>query len=99
MSMPTILLNHIDKENALNNILASIALEEAGLAHIINADGEKIQAALEIGHITIADLVEIDKSVAETLEAVNSVLKNLIEKLKLVLEALESESDSEHGHG
>lgn len=54
------------KKDVVNLLLSSIALEEIGISHILNAEGEKIQAVVEsqpcIGH-----LLKIDKSVQETL--------------------------------
>jgi hypothetical protein len=52
---------------AIVDLLESVALQEAGLAHIINAEGEKIQTAIAIEGITIEDLVTIDQSVSDTL--------------------------------
>ena len=36
----------IQRENAVNQILSSIAMEELGLSHILNAEGEKLQYIL-----------------------------------------------------
>ncbi|OQB14150.1 MAG: hypothetical protein BWY15_01270 [Firmicutes bacterium ADurb.Bin193] len=85
MSFPNIpdVLPAIDikTDQVINLLLASIAFEELGLAHIINAEAEKIQFIL--GTIegqtpldpppTFEDLLRINRSVEETLK---SVIKN-----------------------
>ncbi len=68
---------------AITDLLESIALQEAGLAHIINAEGEKIQQAIamavaEGSTVTIADLIAVNQSVTDTLIKVT--------KLEMVLE-------------
>lgn len=85
MSMPNIpdIDANIDitLNDSVNLLLASIAFEELGLAHIINAEAEKIQYVL--GTIpdqepletppTIDDLLKINQSVEQTMR---SVIKN-----------------------
>ena len=68
-------------EDSVNLLLASIAFEELGLAHIINAEAEKIQYVL--GTLedqeppetppTIDELLEVNRSVDQTLR---NVIKN-----------------------
>ncbi len=75
MSQPTFpdLPDPITREDAISLILTSIAMEELGLSHIINAEGEKIQFAL--GTIpgvtappaTIEDILAINESVGDVL--------------------------------
>ena len=86
MSMPCIHPSGTLPFQAYSDLLESIALQEAGLAHIINAEGEKIQTALGITEgmrfppmaRCIGDLIAINQSVSDT-------LKNVI-KLEMVLE-------------
>jgi len=78
MSMPVISPSTTSPCQAITDLIESIALQEAGLAHIINAEGEKIQTALGIEGVTIADLIAINQSVADTLIKVI--------KLEMVLE-------------
>lgn len=93
MSMPVFADTDIGREEALNMILASIAYEELGLSHIINAEGEKIQRA--VGTLeglsalaeSIDDLVNIDTSVASTLTAVQTTQTSLMEKMTAALAA------------
>lgn len=68
---------NIDREDVINLLLASIAFEELGLAHIINAEAEKIQyilGTLETSRPetppTIEDLLLINRSVEQTLRGV-----------------------------
>ncbi|MBY0037313.1 collagen-like protein [Bacillus cereus] len=82
---PTITLT---REESLNILLASIALEELALAHIINAEAEKIQVAL--GTIpglspfpTISQILAIN-------ESVNTTLQNATKKEMLLQSKLES---------
>lgn len=59
-------------EDVINLLLVSIALEELSLAHIINAEAEKLQEALGKG-CKYEDLLEVN-------EAVNKALRTVIKK-------------------
>lgn len=78
MSMPTIPdikpKIEITLEETIKLLLASIALEELSLAHIMNAEAEKLQEFIKSsGHGKMHDILSINKSVDKT-------LKNVIKK-------------------
>jgi len=86
MSMPNIpdvdATLSITLEDSVNLMLASVAFEELGLSHIINAEAEKIQYVLgtlfpeqepPVTPPTVEELLEIDRSVDLTLR---NVIKN-----------------------
>ncbi|MDP4099092.1 hypothetical protein OIN60_20410 [Paenibacillus sp. P96] len=82
----------ITREEAITLIIASIAMEELGLSHILNAEGEKLQYVL--GTLpgvslavppTIGDLLAVNDSIRKTLK--ETVKKDwvLSNKLDMVL--------------
>ncbi len=93
MGMPKIECRDIDTRCAATSILQSIALQEAALAHIINAEGEKIQRVVSMECINLKDLVELNESVAETIEKVTILEKILKEKAELIIPLLEEEEE------
>ena len=82
MSMPTIpSINptiDITRDDAVNIILSSIGMEELSLAHIVNAEAEKIQFALgtletATGAASIEQIMEVNNSAKKMLR---DVIKN-----------------------
>jgi hypothetical protein len=51
-------------------LLSSIALEEIGLSHILNAEGEKLQHFLKTQPVCLEDYLEINNSINKTLRTV-----------------------------
>ncbi|MGF9799664.1 BclA C-terminal domain-containing protein [Brevibacillus agri] len=84
----------ITREDAINLLLTSIAMEELGLSHILDAEGEKIQYVLGTltgvsgaPAATIDDLLAIDRSVREMVDATIRKEMVLQAKLQAVLNA------------
>lgn len=77
MSMPKFPedAGNITRDNAINQILSSIAMEELGLSHIINAEGEKMQYIL--GTLEGAATLETPPTVDQVLQANESIQKTL----------------------
>ncbi|MGX8702700.1 BclA C-terminal domain-containing protein [Caproiciproducens sp.] len=75
LSQPTFPSNpDITRDDAVNQILSSVAMEELGLSHIINAEGEKLQYILgTLSGITgptatIEDLLDANESIQNLLQ-------------------------------
>ena len=89
MSMPKIECEHIDKCCAASSLLQSIALEEAAISHILNAEGEKIQKVLSLHNCDCKDILEVNKSVQETVDKITNLEVVLKAKLDLILPVIE----------
>ena len=66
---------NINREKVIDLLIASVALEELGLAHIVNAEAEKIQFTLGTLEAhdrkkppAIDELLEINKTVEQILD-------------------------------
>ena len=87
MGMPQIDCMPIKKESALTSLLQSIALQEATLAHILNAEGEKIQRVVCEAKC-VDDLLSVNESVADTIQAVSTLEEMLKDKAIAVIDEL-----------
>jgi len=85
MSMPKFPnLECLTFEQAINSILTSIAMEEAALSHILNAEGEKVQYVLA-KCADIKDVIAVNESVACLVEIINDLQLTLKSKMRLAL--------------
>lgn len=66
-------------------IMHSVALEEAGIAHILNAEGEKLQKAVAES-CTIEELLAVNESVKQTITQITRLEGQLFSKLERVTE-------------
>lgn len=91
MSMPNIPnLNpniNINRDDALNIILSSIGMEELSLAHILNAEAEKIQFAL--GTLETATGPASMDQILETNRLANKMVRDVIKNQMLLAMKME----------
>ncbi|MGF7186961.1 hypothetical protein GGQ84_003102 [Desulfitispora alkaliphila] len=78
----------LDREDVINLLLASVAFEELGLAHMINAEAEKIQFVLGTlegvnpqNPPSLDQLLEVNRSVEQTLRGI--IKKEMLLQFKL----------------
>ena len=67
------IISNMSRDDAINLILTSIAMEELGLSHVLNAEGEKLQYVLG----TLSGITGPGATVQDVLD-VNSSVKNLL---------------------
>ena len=86
---------NIDRDKSIDLLIASVALEELALAHVVNSEAEKIQFVLGTlkksddnddkkdneKEPTIDELLEINKSVEKMLKKV--IIKEIVLEFKL----------------
>lgn len=79
-----------DEEIKCEDIIESIAKIEKSLAHILNAEGEKIQKAVNLADNT-NELIKINESVSKVIVNITLLEQLLIEKLELALKCCDKE--------
>lgn len=94
MSMPTFPKNDppLTREGSLNKIISSIAAEELSLSHLLNVEGEKLQYVLGTmpgldGAASLDEVMQVNKSVKDTLSGIMEQQMALTSKLGAVLKA------------
>ncbi|MDD2202924.1 MAG: hypothetical protein PHT75_00305 [Bacilli bacterium] len=84
MSDPTSKMpeRYITREQAITDIIESVALEEAALSHILKAEGDKIHKFLEKARCP-GDLLLINKSVQSMISVITVLQAVLHAKIEL----------------
>jgi len=91
-------LDRMDYEQSLNAIITSIAMEEAALSHILNAEGEKLQYVISRCAGT-QEIIKVNDSVTALIEVVNDLQLTLKSKLRLVLSNAKGCKDESNNDG
>ncbi|MEF9960595.1 MAG: hypothetical protein RR324_08700 [Cellulosilyticaceae bacterium] len=83
MGMPVIKPSNITREQSVGDLIESIALEENSIAHILNAESEKINAIISQPAVTPQQIIAANRSVKNTVDAIISLETALQSKLNL----------------
>lgn len=83
MGMPVITPGTITREESIGDIIESIATEEAAIAHILNAESEKLQKIINASNVSAQDLLAANKSVKNTVDTVIGLEIALKAKLEM----------------
>ena len=83
MGMPVIVPSTTTREQAVTDIIESVALQETALSHILNAEGEKIQKMVALPDVAPEVLLATNKSVESMVNSVANLEIILKQKLDL----------------
>lgn len=87
MGMPIITPGDQTCEQAVTNIIESIAMQESALSHILNAEGEKMQAIMAMDGLTPEELLCMNRSAELMVSALTRLEMILQSKLSLAGQA------------
>ncbi|MEG0900143.1 MAG: hypothetical protein RSD67_06985 [Oscillospiraceae bacterium] len=83
MGMPIIKPGTITRGEAVGDIIESVATQEAALAHILNAESEKLMAIINNSNATPEQLMAANQSVKKTINAISRLEMQLQAKLDI----------------
>ena len=71
------------KKQAITDLIQSVALQEAALAHIINAEGKKMQKIIAMGEVSAKKLMVLNRSVTQLVSTISRLEMLFTSKLEL----------------
>lgn len=83
MGMPVIRTGTITREESVADIISSIAAEESAIAHILNAESEKLSFVIKNPTTTSDELLATNQSVKNSVDTVIRLEMVLKSKLEL----------------
>ena len=83
MGMPIITPGTRTRKQAITDLIASVALQETALSHVLNAEGEKMQAIIAMPGVTPEQLMELNDSVTKLVNAITRLEMMFQAKLEL----------------
>ncbi len=88
MGMPVITPGESTRSQAITDLIESVALQETALSHIINAEGEKMQAIIGMEDISSDELLDLNNSVQTMITAILRLEIIIQSKLELFSDEL-----------
>ena len=82
MGMPVITASATTRDQAITDLIQSVALEETALSHILNAEGEKLQKILSL-NVDQETILAANRSVESMVDAAAQLETILRSKLEL----------------
>ena len=95
MGMPIITPGTGTRNQAITDLIQSVALQETALSHMLNAEGEKMQAIIAMPNATLEDMMEMNESVNKLVNAVTRLEMMFLAKLELFADQVVPDAISE----
>ncbi len=90
MGMPIITPGTGTREQAITDLIQSVALQETALSHILNAEGEKMQAIIAMSSTTPEQMLLVNDSVNKLINAATRLEIMFQAKLELFADTVMS---------
>lgn len=74
------------RSQAITDLIVSVALQQAALSHILNAEGEKIQKILSFEQLAPATILRTNRSVESMVNSISNLESILNDKIALFKE-------------
>lgn len=81
------------RQQAITDLLVSIALEQAALSHILNAEGEKVQKILSFEQLTAETVLQTNRSVESMVNSISGLEMILADKIALFQDCICSQEE------